>query len=156
MIAGNIPAAAAMPLRALPDPKMAKPCVLVIDDDEAVARAIAVRLGPDFRVLALTDPRQAVAFACEEQPGLILCDIDMPGMPGDDVAFALSQDPLTADIPLAYLTALVSPEQVTDLAGVFGEYPTISKLANATELLALVAALLGLDGNGAGEEADAP
>ena len=142
-----------MPMRALPDPEMAKPCVLVIDDDVAVARAIASRLGPDFRVVALTDPRQAVAFACEEQPGAILCDIDMPGMQGDDVAFALSQDPITADIPLAYLTALLSPEQAPDLAGVFGEYPTVSKLGDAAELLAVVVALLGLDEDGAARDA---
>ena len=134
-----------MPLRPLPDPEKAKPCVLVIDDDEAIAWAIASRLGPDFRVVALTDPRQAVTLACEEAPGVILCDIHMPGMQGDEVAFALSQDPFTAEIPLVYLTALVSPEEAPDLAGVFGEYPTVSKMADAAELIAIVAAMLGLD-----------
>src|SRR5690349_8710043 len=117
---------AVMHLRALPDPEKAKPCVLVIDDDEAVAWAIAGRLGPDFRVVSLTEPRDAVACACQERPGVILCDIHMPGMQGDEVAFALSQEPSTADIPLIYLTALVSPDETPDLAGVFGEYPTIS------------------------------
>ena len=138
-----------MPLRALPDPEKAKPCVLVIDDDEAVIWAIASRLGADFRVLGVTDPTQAVARASEEQPGLILCDIHMPGMQGDEVAFALSQEARTAAIPLVYLTALVSPEEAPDLAGVFGEYPTVSKIADAVELLAVVSALLGLEGDDA-------
>ena len=40
----------------LPDPPRAKPCVLVIDDDDAVARAIAARLGADFRVVGLAEP----------------------------------------------------------------------------------------------------
>src|SRR5690606_8331380 len=87
-------------MRNLPDPEKAKPCVLVVDDDEAVAWAIAGRLGQDCRVVCRTDPAGAVARAREERPGVILCDINMPGMPGDDVAFALSQDPATAPIPL--------------------------------------------------------
>ena len=73
----------------------------------------------------------------------------MPGMQGDEVAFALSQEARTAAIPLVYLTALVSPEEAPDLAGVFGEYPTVSKMADSAELLAIVASMLGLDGGDA-------
>ena len=131
-------------MRTLPDPEKAKPCVLVIDDDEAVAWAIAGRLGKDFRVVGLSDPERAVECAREEKPGLILCDINMPGMQGDDVAFALSQDPRTATVPLIYLTALVGPEDHPDLEGVFGDYPTISKSASTGELRDIVASALGL------------
>ena len=131
-------------MRKLPDPEQAKPCVLVIDDDEAVARAIAGRLGKDFRVVGLSDPARAVAVACAERPEVILCDIDMPGMRGDDVAFALSQDPLTAPMPLIYLTALVGPEEMPELEGVFGDYPTLSKSASTGELRDVIAIALGL------------
>lgn len=131
-------------MRTLPDPQKAKPCVLVVDDDEAVAWAIAGRLGQDFRVVGLTDPAIAVRRACEEKPGVILCDIHMPGLQGDEVAFALSQEPRTARIPLIYLTALVTPEEVADLDGVFGDYPTVSKSASTEELRDLVSAALGL------------
>jgi CheY-like chemotaxis protein len=131
-------------MRKLPDPEKAKPCVLVIDDDEAVAWAIAGRLGQDFRVVGLSAPAAAVARAREEQPDVILCDINMPGMPGDDVAFALSQDPATADIPLIYLTALVEPEEASELEGVFGDHPTVSKSATTAELRGIIARALGL------------
>jgi CheY-like chemotaxis protein len=149
MIAANADSAA-MHLRTLPDPEKAKPCVLVIDDDEAVAWAIASRLGRDFRVVGLTEPQQAVARAREEKPGVILCDIHMPGMQGDEVAFALSQEPCTAEIPLIYLTALVSADEAPDLEGVFGEYPTVSKMASPEDLREIVASILGIprdDGN---------
>jgi len=131
-------------MRTLPDPEKAKPCVLVIDDDEAVAWAIAGRLGPDFRVVGLSDPAQAVATAGAEQPGVVLCDINMPGLQGDEVAFSLSQDPRTAGVPLIYLTALVGPEEAPDLEGVFGEYPTLSKSASTEELREAVTRALGL------------
>jgi CheY-like chemotaxis protein len=131
-------------MRNLPDPETAKPCVLVIDDDEAVAWAIAARLGQDFRVVGLTDPTIAVQSAFDERPGVILCDIDMPGMQGDEVAFALSQDPRTADIPLVYLSSLVDNEEVPELEGVFGDHPAVSKSASTEELRDVIAAVLGL------------
>ena len=131
-------------MRKLPDPEKAKPCVLVIDDDEAVAWAIAGRLGQDFRVVGISDPATAVARAREECPGVILCDINMPGMPGDDVAFALSQDPATAGIPLVYLTALVGPEDDPELEGVFGDHPTVSKSASPEQLHGVITGALGL------------
>ena len=132
-------------MRNLPDPETAKPCVLVIDDDEAVAWAIAGRLGKDFRVVGLSDPAEAVARARADRPDVILCDINMPGMQGDDVAFALSQEPATAEIPLIYLTALVDAEEIPELEGVFGDHPTVSKSATTQELHAIISEALGLD-----------
>lgn len=131
-------------MRKLPDPEKAKPCVLVVDDDEAVALAISARLGQDFRVVGISDPAAAVARAREEKPGVILCDINMPDMPGDDVAFALSQDPATARIPLIYLTALVEPGEEPDLEGVFGDHLTVSKSATTEQLHAIITGALGL------------
>jgi putative two-component system response regulator len=132
-------------LRTLPDPEQAKPCVLVIDDDEAVARAIAARLGRDFRVVGTSDPEQAAPLAHAQKPGVILCDINMPRMQGDEVAFALSQDPATAQIPFIYLTALVSPEEAAELDAVFGDYPAVSKSASTEELRGVITWALGLD-----------
>jgi CheY-like chemotaxis protein len=132
-------------LRKLPDPEKAKPCVLVIDDDEAVAWAIAGRLGKDFRVVGTSDPSEAVPLAKEERPGVILCDINMPRMQGDEVAFALSQDPATARIPLVYLTALVAPDEPPELDAVFGDHPAVSKSASTEELRGVISWALGLD-----------
>lgn len=131
-------------LRALPDPEKAKPCVLVIDDDDAVALAIAARLGRDFHVVGETDPAQAVEAALRENPGVILCDINMPGLQGDEVAFNLSEHPGTADIPLIYLTSLVAPNEEAELDGLFGDYTAISKGASADELRLVVEQALGL------------
>lgn len=131
-------------LRNLPDPEKAKPCVLVIDDDDAVALAISARLGPDFHVVGETDPALAVQAALRENPGVILCDIHMPGMHGDEVAFALSEDAGTADIPLVYLTSLVAPHEEAELDGLFGDHLAISKGATSDELREVVEHALGL------------
>jgi putative two-component system response regulator len=131
-------------MRTLPDPERAKPCILVIDDDESIAPAMAARLGSDFRVVGVNDPAAAVERARTDAPGVILCDIHMPGMTGDEVAFALSQDPATARIPLVYLTSLLDAQEDAELEGVFGDHFIVSKGATTRELRDVIARVLGL------------
>ena len=128
-------------MRELPDPEKAKPIIMVVDDDQAVTAALKARLGRDFRVVGVNDPHQAVAVALSEQPDVILCDIKMPGMQGDEVAYALSQDEFTAEIPLIYLTSLVG--DTAELDGPFGGHLAISKSASADELLEVIHDALG-------------
>jgi CheY-like chemotaxis protein len=96
------------------------------------------KLAQRYELFSTTNPRQAVALAREEQPDVILCDIDMPEMSGGDVAAVLSGDPQTAFIPLVYLTALVSPEEARDLGGDVGGRPGVSKRAPLSELVRVI------------------
>jgi len=112
--------------------------ILLVDDDEAVVSYLVVKLAKYYDLISTTDPTQVVAMAREEQPDLILCDIDMPGMSGGDLASALTEDPDTAFIPVLYLTALVSPQETKDLQGQVGGRPGISKRAPLAELLARI------------------
>lgn len=125
------------------DPARAKAVLLVIDDDPTVPVALEARLGRDFRIAHEQDPHRAVEAAKREKPDLILCDINMPGMQGDEVAFELSQDAATADIPLVYLTSLVARRASTVLEGQFGDHVAVSKGATTQELLAVIHAALG-------------
>ena len=112
--------------------------ILLVDDDEAVVSYLVVKLARYYDLISTTDPTQVVAMAREEQPDLILCDIDMPDMSGGDLASALTDDPATAFILVLYLTALVSPEEARDLQGQVGGRPGISKRAPLAELLARI------------------
>ena len=112
--------------------------ILLVDDDEAVVSYLVVKLARYYDLISTTDPTQVVAMAREEQPDLILCDIDMPDMSGGDLESALTDDPATAFIPVLYLTALVSPEEARDLQGQVGGRPGISKRAPLAELLARI------------------
>jgi|JI10StandDraft_1071094.scaffolds.fasta_scaffold87035_5 CheY-like chemotaxis protein len=112
--------------------------ILLVDDDEAVVSYLVVKLAKYYDLISTTDPTQVVAMAREEQPDLILCDIDMPDMSGGDLASALTEEPATAFIPVLYLTALVSPEETRDLQGQVGGRPGISKRAPLAELLARI------------------
>jgi putative two-component system response regulator len=116
--------------------------LLLIDDDEAVLSLLVTRLASRYDLFSTTDPRQAVALAKAEQPDVVLCDIDRPGMCGGDVAAALNAEPETAFIPVVYLTALVSPEETRELGGDVGGRPGVSKRASLGELVRVVEAVL--------------
>ena len=122
-----------------------KPKILVIDDDQAVVSFITAKLGRDFDVTGTTDPRNAVMMARAEAPDVILCDINMPGMKGDEVALALAEDGATGRIPLIYLSSLLPPGQVEALDGPFGGHTGVSKRASADQLLDAIRGVLGLN-----------
>ncbi|HEY8050390.1 MAG TPA: response regulator [Ramlibacter sp.] len=112
--------------------------VLLVDDDPAVTSYLVVKLSKLYEVVSTNNPRAAVALASAEQPHVILCDIDMPGMSGGDVAAALADEPMTALIPVIYLTALVSPQEASDLDGQVGGRPGVSKRAQLSELVEVI------------------
>jgi putative two-component system response regulator len=63
-----------------------------------------------FRVESATNGEDGIAKARSLTPDLILLDIMMPGIDGYEVCRRLKQDPVTADIPVIFLTAKTEVE----------------------------------------------
>ncbi|WP_275700289.1 response regulator [Ramlibacter paludis] len=122
---------------------MARKRILLVDDDQAVLVYLGAKLARHYDIVSTLDPYQAITLARSDRPDLILCDLDMPGMSGGDVASALHADPDTARIPLMYLTSLVSPDGVRDLQGQVRGRPGASKRAPLSELVARIEELTG-------------
>ena len=121
---------------------MPKPRILVVDDDEAVLEFMRAKLGPRFAVTGTTDAQQALGMARSDRPQLILCDIEMPGMDGGDLSAALYAADELRDIPVLFLTGLVSPQDLKARQGQLGGRAAISKDAPITELIARIDSLI--------------
>lgn len=80
--------------------------VLAADDSKTIRHLIRTILGKDYDLLMAGDGQEALTIAQETRPDLILLDVIMPGMDGYAVCKALKADPMTADIPVLFLTAL--------------------------------------------------
>ena len=79
--------------------------VLVIDDDPGVCNTLTVLLGEEgFEVLGASSGEDGIGIARENNPDIILLDIEMPGMAGPKVCRILKEDPATAEIPIVFLT----------------------------------------------------
>ena len=91
---------------------MAKEKILVVDDEEDIAKALKVRLKANgYSVLFASDSIQAFAIANQENPDLILLDILIPGGGGFVVAERLKQSAATHRIPIIFLTGIPGGEE---------------------------------------------
>ena len=82
-------------------------CVLMVDDERdmlALLRRMLETEWPDVQVMQATRGPEALRLA-RQCPDVILLDLLMPEMSGSEVLGLLREDVLTADIPVAVLTA---------------------------------------------------
>lgn len=80
--------------------------ILVIEDEPAVRdNILAMLTAENFQVLSAENGQNGLQIAQQEIPSLIICDVTMPILDGYEVLIALRQNPVTAMIPLIFLTA---------------------------------------------------
>jgi two-component system OmpR family response regulator len=83
--------------------------VLVVEDDPKIAHIVRVYLeGAGFRVIHAGGGADAVAAALREKPILVILDLMLPDMGGEEVCLRLKE---IADIPVIMLTAKASEEE---------------------------------------------
>ncbi len=121
--------------------------IVLIDDDEDLCDLLTMRLEESgrFQVTASTRSETALALIKSEQPDLAILDINMPEAHGVEVAASLAQDPQTADIPILYLTGMVSPEEVERMGGGHSLRTLISKQSPIAELITAIDSLIPTD-----------
>jgi signal transduction histidine kinase len=88
-----------------------KPLVLVAEDNRDMNAFICRVLGKDVRTIAASDGEQAIELARARRPDLILTDMMMPKISGEELVTALRQEPTLTDVPIVLLTAKVDDEQ---------------------------------------------
>jgi putative two-component system response regulator len=83
--------------------------ILLVDDSAENLSLLSDLLLPHYDVRAVNSGERALrAAAGTPRPDLILLDVMMPVMDGYEVLSRLGQNPLTADIPVIFVTALDS------------------------------------------------
>ena len=116
--------------------------ILVVDDEKIVAGSIERSLRIDgLGVTVANSGVEALKAARRHRPDLMCLDIVMPGMDGLEVCRQLRADPLLADLPILFLTALSSHED--KIAGFrSGADDYLPKPFNVDELLLRIRAVL--------------
>lgn len=92
--------------------------VLICEDDEGITELTQVILeGKGYKVVALNDSTNIFARIEEAKPDLVLLDLWMPGLSGEEVTRRLKADPLTNHIPAIIISANRDTEQIAARAG---------------------------------------
>ena len=115
--------------------------VWVVDDDAEVRELLSDILRGKYNVLGVPDARKAIELLKLRIPGLIICDIIMPGMSGFELVNYLKQDELTAHIPILLLSSDASVDSKIEGTNI-GADAYLSKPFHEEYLLAVIEHLL--------------
>ncbi len=123
-------------------PKANRRRILVVEDDEAIARMLLKVLGTRYAVDHAGDGNQAIAMATKVPPHLIMMDVMMPGLDGFAAAKKLRALPSMRAVPIIFLTAKSAPADV--VKGIqAGARHYLTKPFKVDDLLAKVKKSLG-------------
>ena len=116
--------------------------ILVIEDDHLIMKHLVELLCVEgFDAVGVGDGAQAVEQAHTTCPDLILCDILLPGMDGYGVLNKIRDNPDTAGVRFAFLTARSQENQIRS-ALAMGADGYLTKPFNVPSLLRLIHHLL--------------
>jgi signal transduction histidine kinase/AmiR/NasT family two-component response regulator len=109
--------------------------VLYIEDNPANIEVVTrfLRTRPGMRLQSVTSGQAGLEAAAREVPDLILLDLHMPGLHGDEVLRRLRDKPATAGIPVAILSAEASPAVIRNMRAA-GVIAYLTKPLDLTEL----------------------
>ena len=112
--------------------------ILIVDDVVSNVLLLKILLTNEkFQVCTANCGSMCIEQARNEKPDLILLDVMMPDMSGFDTAVIMKKDPELKEIPIIFLTALNSPQDLVKGFQV-GANDFLSKPFNKEELIVRV------------------
>lgn len=88
--------------------------LLIVEDNEELRHYLLDAFGHTYHVQACQNGKQALTIIGEYHPDLIISDIMMPEMSGDELCKLVKSNPDTSHIPIILLTALASEEYIIE------------------------------------------
>ncbi len=119
---------------------MRKKKILVIDDERGFTKMVKLNLeaAGDYEVKIQNNPLDAMQSAIEFKPDVILLDVIMPELEGPDVVYQFKNNDLLKDIPVIFITANITKEEVEAQEGFIGGHAFLAKPGTIEELIACI------------------
>lgn len=120
--------------------------VLVIDDEEDFCFFVRENLSNSgrFDVVIATNGLRGIELAQTEAPDIILLDMVMPDMGGEEILEKLRENRGTAEIPVVFLTALATRQDTgSEIFKKIGDSYFIAKPVRTRELIRAIDGFLG-------------
>ena len=116
--------------------------VLVVDDEPAIAKLVALIVGQmGVQVDTASNGAEALQKIGQDKPDVLILDLIMPVMTGEEVIQEVQANPETSDIRIILLSTRQSARGYKKDA-----FPLIAKPFDPAEVKQVVARELGLDG----------
>lgn len=121
--------------------------VMAVDDEESFLSLLKLNLEGtgEFKVFALSDSRAAIREAKLVKPDVIILDVNMPDIDGPTVCSKLGEDVDTKNIPIIFLTALITKEEEDEYKKEMGQrnYSYVAKPVETDKLISIIENVTG-------------
>lgn len=124
---------------------MQKKKVLVVDNDSGVTeflKSVLEMAGP-YKVKTENRASHGLETALSFRPEIILLDIMMPDMDGTELARRIRSNESLKDVPIIFLTGVVTPDEVGPSGGTIGGHVFLAKPFQIETLIACIEQSLG-------------
>ncbi|MBU0468510.1 MAG: response regulator [Candidatus Omnitrophica bacterium] len=120
--------------------------ILIVDDEKGFTSMLKLNLEAigDFEVKVVNEANNALMTAKQFLPDIILLDIIMPNKEGPDVAIEIRNEPSLKNIPIVFLTATITRDEVASQNGWIGGNIFVAKPSSLKELLASIESSIGV------------
>ncbi|MFH0877062.1 MAG: response regulator [Candidatus Omnitrophota bacterium] len=114
--------------------------ILLIDDEKDFCFFTKNNLEAtgQYVVTTCSDSSKAVDLIKGLQPDLILLDVLMPEIDGPGVAASLKEDEKTKNIPIVFLTAVITEKEARQSQNLIAGWPFIAKPVQIKELVEVI------------------
>ncbi len=114
--------------------------ILIIDDEERFTEVLKLNLEATGKYKVRTENKGSLGLVAAKQfkPDLVLLDLIMPDMGGGEVSCQLKIDKDTNTIPIVYLTAVMTKEEVEARGGGVSGLQVVAKPVGIGELIDVI------------------
>lgn len=121
--------------------------ILIVDDEPAITRMVKLNLErtKNYVVHAENQGRMAITAAREFKPDLIILDVMMPDLSGDEISARLKEDPGLSNIKVIFMTAIVTHAETDAMGHAIGGQIYLAKPVNTEEMIATIEKVLASD-----------
>lgn len=122
--------------------------IVLIEDDEDLCEMVQYLLESNgYQTFLAHDAEKGIRLIQKQKPDLILLDIILPGIDGAEVVKRINTQPYLRDIPIIFLTGLVSDNEreiLEEKLNVDGkQYQILGKPFEGSALLKIIFEALG-------------
>lgn len=116
---------------------MNKKKILIVDDEENFTKLVKLNLeyGGRYRVMTENSAKNAFNSIQMFKPDLILLDVIMPDMDGGSIANQIKSDENLKDIPVVFLTAIVTKNEASLKNDTIAGRPFLAKPVTKEQLI---------------------
>jgi DNA-binding response OmpR family regulator len=118
--------------------------ILIVDDEVLATRNLKIFLEEAGHYWVRTENEGKRTFPAVEEfnPELILLDIMLPDLDGSEISSQLRQDPRFSEIPVVFLTGMLTEDEVGAQGSLVGGRPFLAKPVRPQQVLECIRTVL--------------